>query len=229
MEIVTGSLFLSLVLFLLWVLYQCFRSSTKSVSLIFSVVLGWLLFTGILAKIGFFSNFTAMPPRILLVILPVAIALGYASFSKKLLPLINDISQARLIQVHSFRIVMEVVLWLLAKQSIAPELLTWNGHNFDILVGLSALLIAYFCYTKETWPKMIALVWSFLGIALLINVFVHGFLSAPLPFQVFFTTPPNTFVGTFPYIWLPGFVVPCALLFHIMFIRKFMTTKRLIH
>ena len=80
--------------------------------------------------------------------------------------------------------------------------------------------------TKKSYAHRVVLTWNVVGILLLINVFVHGFLSAPLPFQVFFADFPVVFAATFPYVWLPAFVVPSALLFHIVSIRKLSDKKR---
>jgi hypothetical protein len=222
--IVPNILFLGLVIFLLVFLYVCLKKSTKIPYLILSAILAWLLITGVLSINGFFTNFDTLPPRILFVISPMILLLIYVSFSLKVVPLLRHIPQTWLIHVHAFRIVMEIILWLLAEKHVIPELMTWNGRNFDIIAGVSAPFIAYFCFTTQCWPKNVALYWNILGLLLLVNVFGHGLLSAPLPFQVIFPDPPNIFVATFPYTWLPAFVVPCAFLFHILSIRK-LTTK----
>jgi hypothetical protein len=45
-------------------------------------------------------------------------------------------------------------------------------------------------------------------------------LSAPTPFRVLASDPPNTFMAYFPYVLLPAFLVPCALLMHLLSIRQ---------
>src|SRR5206468_12767197 len=52
------------------------------------------------------------------------------------------------------------------------------------------------------------------GIVILLNVVVHAQLSTPSPFRIFVTDPPVTFIGYWPYILLPGFLVPLAWLLH---------------
>ncbi|MBT6120771.1 hypothetical protein HOH45_04815 [bacterium] len=224
-SILANSIFLGLVIFLFVFLYLCLKKTTKNPYFILSVISAWLLITATLSINGFFMNFGTMPPRILFAVFPVAALLIYIAFSSKPAFLKTNISQTWLINIQSFRIVMEVILWLLAKEHIAPELLTWNGHNFDIIAGVSAPFIAYYCFTSNKRNKKVALVWNGFGMLLLVNVFAHGLLSAPTPFQGFFTNPSNTFVATFPYIWLPAFVVPCAFLFHILSIRKILNEK----
>lgn len=219
-EDITKTLFLGLVIFLVGFLYCCFKRSIKRPMVSVCIVAIWLLITGILSIKGFFMRFDVLPPRILFAVVPMVLVLIYTVISSKVLPLLTHIPQTWLIYVQAFRIVMEIVLWLLAKEKLVPEIMTWDGHNFDILIGITAPAVAYLCFTANRWSPKIALVWNWLGILFLLNVFAHGLLSVPTPFQVFVTNPPNTFVGYFPYTWLPAFVVPCAIMFHILSIRK---------
>ena len=225
-DIVPQILFLGLVIFLVGFLHFCFKKSIKRPMALVGIITAWLFITGTLSAKGFFMTFDVLPPRIMLAVFPMIILLIYSAISSKTLMLVTHISQTWLIHVQAFRIIMEIILWLLAKQHLVPEIMTWNGRNFDILAGITAPFIAYFCFTASKWSKKVALVWNGIGILLLINVFVHGLLSAPTPFQVFVTNPPNTFIGYFPYSWLPTFVVPCALLFHILSIRKILDNNK---
>ncbi len=183
-------------------------------------ILGWLGLTGSIASTGYFTHFYSMPPRIFLVILPVIISVIFLARAPKLSVFFNAVPLVWLILIQAFRIDMEIILWLLEKQALIPELITWNGRNFDIVIGLSAPLIAYFCYVKKPWANQVALIWNYLGIGFLLHVFILGLLSAPTPFRVFFTNPETIFIAHVPYIWLPGFVLPLAIFFHVAAIRK---------
>jgi len=74
-------------------------------------------------------------------------------------------------------------------------------------------MVSSYWYSLSKWSFSIALAWNWFGIILLINVFLHGLLSTPTPFQQIITNPSNRFVGYFPYICLPVFVFPWALFF----------------
>jgi len=74
--------------------------------------------------------------------------------------------------------------------------------------------VAYFCFVRKAWPRQVALWWNAISVLVLLNVVVHAQLSTPSPFRVFLTDPPVTFIGEWPYIWLPGFLVPLAWLLH---------------
>ena len=81
--------------------------------------------------------------------------------------------------------------------------MTFTGRNVDILVGLTAPIVAYFCFVRRTWPARVAWWWNWAGVLVLLNVVVHAQLSAPTRFRVFATEPATTFIGDLPYIWLP--------------------------
>jgi hypothetical protein len=103
---------------------------------------------------------------------------------------------------------------------VAPDIMTFHGRNVDILVGLSAPLVAYYCFVRRAWPERVALWWNWAGILILLNVVVQAQLSAPTPFRVFVTQPPTTFIAHVPYIWLPAFLVPLAWLLHAVSLRQ---------
>ncbi|HSB41554.1 MAG TPA: hypothetical protein VLK28_06955 [Methylomirabilota bacterium] len=181
---------------------------------------GWLALTGALAEQGVFDDFRAVPPRILLAIgLPLAALIALAS-SRRLVPLLAALPPAWPVAAQAFRIAVEIVLWRLAVAGVIPELLSFTGRNWDILVGLSAPVVAYACFVRRAWPARVAVWWNWAGIAILLNVVVHAQLSAPTPWRVFETDPPTTFIADLPYIWLPAFLVPLAWLLHAVSLRQ---------
>jgi hypothetical protein len=103
---------------------------------------------------------------------------------------------------------------------VAPEIMTFTGRNVDILVGLTAPIVAYACFVRRAWPVWVARWWNWAGVVILLNVVVHAQLSAPTPFRVFDTEPPTTFIGDLPYIWLPAVLVPLAWVLHAASLRQ---------
>jgi len=124
------------------------------------------------------------------------------------------------VAAQAFRIPVEIVLWQLAVAGALPELLTFHGRNVDILVGLTAPVVAYACFVRRAWPARVARWWNWAGIVILLNVVVHAQLSAPTPWRIFETDPPTTVIADWPYIWLPAFLVPLAWLLHAVSLRQ---------
>ena len=86
--------------------------------------------------------------------------------------------------LHSVRILVELVLFQLAFAEWIPELMTFEGRNFDILIGLSAPIMAYLVWKNKVSPKALRL-WNAIGLAFVTFIFVNATLSAPLPVQQF--------------------------------------------
>lgn len=186
---------------------------------------GWLALTAVLAARGFFDDFYTMPPHMLLAIGPPLLALLALVFAGRLDPLLAALPRSWPVWAQAFRIVVEIVLWRLAVAGIAPELMTFTGRNVDILVGLSAPLVAYFCFVRRAWPERVAVWWNVAGILILLNVVLLAQLSAPTPFRVFETDPPTTFIADVPYIWLPAFLVPLAWALHAVSLRQLRSAR----
>jgi hypothetical protein len=183
-------------------------------------LVGWLALTGMLAERGFFDDFQSIPPRLVLALGLPLLTLLALTFSRRIAPLLAALPPAWPVAAQTFRIPVEIVLWRLAVAGVIPELLSFTGRNVDILVGLTAPVVAYACFVRRAWPARVAVWWNWAGIVILLNVVVHAQLSAPTPWRLFETDPPTTFIADWPYIWLPDFLVPLAWLLHAVSLRQ---------
>lgn len=199
--------------------------ATRGVRVAAVALTGWLALTAVLADRGFFDDFQSMPPRFLLALGPPILTLAALASSRRLGPLLAALPRAWPVAAQTFRIAVEIVLWRLAVAGIVPELLSFTGRNLDILVGLSAPVVAYACFVRRAWPERVAVWWNWAGIVILLNVVVHAQLSAPTPWRLFETDPPTTFIADVPYIWLPAFLVPLAWLLHAVSLRQLRSAR----
>ena len=177
-------------------------------------ITAWVALLGLLSLKGFFADFRSLPPRIFPALL-LPLILGLLCFRYDgMRELLARTPLQWPLYLQSFRVVMELILWLLYLQHRAPAIMTFEGRNADILVGLTAIPVGYLCFVRKAWSARVALWWNVAGILILLNVVVHAQLSTPSPLRVFVTDPPVTFIGSWPYILLPGFLVPLAWLGH---------------
>ena len=123
--------------------------------------------------------------------------------------------------VHIVRIPVEIVLYWLFLYEKVPELMTFEGRNFDILAGLTAPIVYYFGFVKKKLDRKFIVIWNGLGLLLLMNIVINAILSAPLPFQQFAFDQPNIAIFYFPFIWSPIFIVPVVLFAHMVAIQRF--------
>jgi hypothetical protein len=180
----------------------------------------WLLLLGILSTRGFFSDFSRVPPRLtiaLLTPLPVVLFFTRSSAGKQFL---QGIQPQWLIYLQSFRILVEIGLWVLVRNGSLPEQMSFEGRNFDILTGLFAFPVGYYCFVKKTWPPVVALLYNIAGLVLLVNIVTVSALSLPTPLRAFHNGPDSSLITTFPFIYLPGLLVPLAYTLHIFSLRQ---------
>jgi len=122
-------------------------------------------------------------------------------------------------------VLVELVLYWLFIHKAVPQVITFEGSNFDVLSGITAPLIYYFGFVKNKLPNAVILVWNFICLSLLINVVYHAVLSVPTPLQQFGFEQPNIAITYFPFVLLPAFLVPLVLFAHMVVITR-LTGKR---
>lgn len=193
---------------------------------VIAALLIWMVVLSSLSLSGFFSNFDSIPPRfIIIVIIPLLTLTWTLLFSKTTKEILVHVPKQAIINLQVFRVVVEVLLWLLFIQNLLPVQMTFEGRNFDILAGLSAPAVAYFGIVKNQWPRSLLIVWNFISLGLLINIVTIAILSFPTPFRYFMNEPANTIVANFPFVWLPGFLVPLAYGLHFLSLRQLISLK----
>jgi hypothetical protein len=191
----------------------------KILNMVIIGLLAWGTFISIMAKTGFFSDFTSIPPRLGIILFIPLITILLITFSKTANVLLPLIPPAELIKIQVFRVVVEIILWVFFIQHLLPVQMTFEGRNFDILVGLTAPIMV-FLINRYSLAKKWIIVWNIAGILILFNIVGIALLSAPTPFRYFMNEPANTIVATFPFIWLPGFLVPLAYGLHFLSLRQ---------
>ena len=228
---VLNILLMTLVLFLFcWLVYHLNLSVTKSLIsgknaiLLLIITLCWLTFLYFLTTTVFIKDFYSFPPHMLAVVLPPLITIIYFIFKGHADGFIQSIDQKSLIGFQSFRIAMELILLQLSINGLWNRRLTFEGFNFDIVIGISAIVFYLLLKEKKTGNRFI-LGWNIAGLLFLINIVVLAVLSTPYPFAVYTDEPINRIVFDFPFILLPGFIVPMAYTVHLLSIRKCMLEK----
>jgi hypothetical protein len=163
------------------------------------------------------------PPLMLPLMLVVIACTLYAALSEIGGRMAIGFSFAWLIGFQCFRLPLELVMHQAAVSGIMPEQMTFTGDNFDILTGITALIVAWLA-SKGKAPRWLLIAWNAMGSVLLI--IIVGIAGASLPmFAAFGPDKLNTWVADPPYIWLPGVLVQAALFGHIVIWRKLFFTK----
>ena len=216
----TGTLFLATVAFVAAALLAGVRRiGARWLGYTAACLALWLAFTAALARSGWLAAFDARPPHFFLLMAPTALATLALAASPFGARLAGRTSWPWLIGFQAFRLPVEIVLARLSDAGVAPPQMTWHGMNFDVLTGLSAPFVAWLLGQNKLGARGIV-VWNLVCLALLANVVTIAILSTPTPLRVFSDEPANTFVAEWPWVWLPAFLVPAALLGHLLAFRK---------
>lgn len=186
--------------------------------------LGWFAFVYIWSRFGIFRNFEFFPFNAAPVIIVPLITILIFTFSKSVKEILPHIPQENIIKLQVFRFYVEVLLWALFASALLPIQMTFEGRNFDVITGVSAMGVAWLI-TKNKFPKLAIILWNIMGLGLLINVVAIAVLSMPTPFRYFMNEPANTIVAEFPISLLPAFLVPLAYMLHILSLRKAVIKK----
>jgi hypothetical protein len=180
----------------------------------------WIALLLILSFNGFFADFSKLPPRpALAVLIPLPFVLLIA-FSKKGTQLLRSVPSHWIVYLQSFRIVVELLLLFAFMAGKLPVQMTFEGRNIDVVTGVLALPVGYLLARKRTYAAKLAIAFNIVGILLLLNILVIAVLSMPTPLRYFMNEPSNTLVAQFPFILLPGVLVPVAYSLHIFSLRQ---------
>jgi hypothetical protein len=184
------------------------------------LIIIWTALLTLLSYKGFFSDFSKLPPRpALAILIPLPFILRIA-FSKSGTQLLQTVPPHWLVYMQSFRIAVELLLLFAFMTGKLPVQMTFEGRNFDVITGLLAILVGYLLARKKTYSKKLIIAFNIIGILLLLNILVIAVLSMPTSLRYFMNEPSNGLVARFPFILLPGVLVPIAYALHIFSLRQ---------
>ena len=186
----------------------------------------WIVVQLGLGMNNFYANLNTSPPRLLFLLPPALIWIVILFATKRGRAFIDKLDAEWLTWLHTVRIPVEITLFYLSVYGFVPVLMTFEGRNFDILSGISAIPIAYYGYRKKKLGKGVLLTWNFICLGLLLNIVINAVLAIPSPFQQQAFDHPNIAVLYFPYNFLPAVIVPVVLFSHLVCIRQLLRTGK---
>jgi hypothetical protein len=190
-------------------------------------VVVWMAATYRAAAAGILE-FDRFPPPfvgLFLLIVIIAFALGFSRLGKLLA---TAIPTAFLVGFHGFRVPLELVMHRAYSEGIMPVQMSYSGYNFDILTGISALILGVLLVLARPSFAWVWL-WNVAGSLLLLNVVVIAWLSTPTPMRLFMNEPVNVWITYPPFVWLPAVMVLAATLGHIVIFRRLLIRKEVVH
>ncbi|MBE0391878.1 hypothetical protein HNQ02_002734 [Flavobacterium sp. 7E] len=199
----------------------------KSMSILIGLTIWLIIQTGLTLKNIYKTDTNLFPPKIMLFgILPTILTILFLFATQKGRQFIDSLPLKNLTYLNVVRIPVELVLFCLFLNKAIPELMTFEGRNFDIIAGITAPIIVYFGLSKTKLDDKVILIWNLICLGLLINIVINALFSAPSPIQKFAFEQPNIAILNFPFSWLPTFIVPIILFGHLTSIRQLLKRKK---
>ena len=182
------------------------------------VLVFWLVVPAVLASRGALDRYSPLPAPGLVLIGLITFGTAMLAFSAFGSRIVAEVPLAGLVGYQVFRVPLEWVLHELYSEGVIPVQMTYAGRNFDVVTGVLAAALGLWLWAghRTVW---LVVVWNIMGLALLVNIVTIAILSTPVPFRYFMNDPPNLLPSTFPYVWLPTFLVQAALFGHLVVFR----------
>lgn len=220
--VLSGFAFFAVVWFLAHrAIYSLSLSDTARRTLSFLIaagLIGWFGAISLLGKIGFWAANPLVAPHILLGFLFLFVVL------KRLydLPLVQKIADAIpqhwIIGIQTYR-VMGYGFLILYQMHLLPAAFAFPAGIGDIIVGVSAPIVALVYFLKKSYARKLAILWNVIGIADLVIAIGIGTLAYPRPFQILATEVSTDLFSQFPLVLIPLFAVPLSALLHFFSLR----------
>jgi hypothetical protein len=179
----------------------------------------WLAAAAALAESGVLADWTALPPRwplLPLTALGTSVLLGLTPTYRRLLA---GLPPWQPVALQTFRLAVEIAFWRLHMEGVAPLQVTFEGRNFDALVGLTAPVVAAGIAFGWLGPR-ITIVWNLFGLAMLVNAIGTVATSTPGPLHLNWPGEPFTAIAAWPVVWIPALLAPIGISLHVVSIRQ---------
>jgi len=141
------------------------------------------------------------------ILLPMAILIYTVRNSPTLFRALQTIPLSALIAVNAIRAFGATFLILYAAGRLPAPFAPVAGWG-DILVGLTAIPVAWLAYRKGSGAHSMILLWNSVGLLDLVSAVALGIVSSPGPLHFILTEPGSGIMTTLPWLLIPGFLVP---------------------
>ena len=182
-----------------------------------ALAVAWMTLTWTAAQSGILRRWDRDPPPFLGLVLAILALAGGIAFSGIGRRLAAFTPLWALVAVHAFRFPLEPAMHTMYERGIMPGEMTYTGRNFDIVTGVTAVVVAALVATGRA-GRTLVLLWNVVGLVLLVNVVTVAILATPR-FRYFGDERLNTFVTYPPFVWLPAVMVLAALAGHLVIFR----------
>ena len=123
-----------------------------------------------------------------------------------------------LVAVNTIRILGVIFVLLYAWGELPAPFAPSAGWG-DILIGITALPLAWAVTRFGARVRLLAFAWNVVGIANLVNAIALGAIG-PRSAEAFVGPPSSEIMTTLPWLIIPGFLVPSLMFIHVVIFHR---------
>lgn len=177
----------------------------------------WVVYITGIDRSGVIAD-TSLPPKMpLFIVFPAFAFIFYYLFRTPMKLVTLRIPSHVPIYMQSFRIAVEILIYGAFLENVLPEVVTFDGYNQDIFVGISALGMGWLVHRRKLSRNAI-LSWNIISLMILsvtVGTFIYSFFFSGIT-----PSPDRMRFVSMPYLLLPAFLMPTAVFLHIISIRQ---------
>ena len=106
------------------------------------LICAWALVQSGLALSGFYLHQSTFP-RFILVLLPAFLFMGYGLLPQNITWMLSKRDVRLSTFLHTVRLPIEIIFFKLYLNKMISQLMTFEGRNFDIVIGITAPIVGY--------------------------------------------------------------------------------------
>jgi hypothetical protein len=184
------------------------------------IVASWFAAIALVAVTGLFNRpgIPPLPIGIAATVPILAFAIAYAT-SHRVREFLLGLDRRVLTLLHTWRVV-GIVFVLLYLRGQLPASFALPAGIGDILIGISAPVVARFARSNSRRDRARLLVWHWLGIIDLVMAVSLGILNSSGPLGILPHSVDTHVMGALPLTLIPTFLVPLAVILHVIVLAQ---------
>ena len=190
-----------------------------------TLLVAWFFAALVPSWLGFYQGAPSRVPTLQYGLL-VPIVAGVALFRiwPALKRIIESVPQRWIVSVQVYRVLGSIFLVLYARGRL-PGAFALPAGAGDVIVGLLAPVVGIAYVNGSRRSAGLLRAWNLFGLGDLIVAAVTGFLTSPSQLQILAFDRPNELISAFPLVMIPAFLVPLAVLLHLVSLEKLRQTE----
>lgn len=192
------------------------KGKRKKMLLVLFLIL-WQIYILALGQTDILNSFELPPRFVILLIFPAFLFTGVFIYKNRNNSWLRHIPKSWLIYMQVFRVIVETLFVFSVAQGILHPNVTIEGYNYDMILGISAPIVAFLAFGKRIISDKMVITWNYLGLLVLAGV-IFVFLTTTF-FPGFYGSTSDLMPLEFtyyPYTLVAGFLMPVAVFFHVL-------------